>query len=122
MLRVAAIAALVAAAVAPSAGAAPHWRRLATQTRAGSFLVVGAAAQVNGPKALEVKVAAAPHGRVGGNTFVRCGSRAWHGHVHGMAPLVRRLQLPVARPGGCVVVVNVTYAASGRVTLTLLGR
>ena len=125
MLRVAAIAALALASAAPAAAPAAgkvRWHRLTTETRRGSFLEVGTAAHIDNPKAIQVRVATAPHGRVGGNTLVRCDGRSQHGHVHGPAPLVRTLQLPVPHTGTCTVVVNVTYAYAGRLTVTVLGR
>jgi hypothetical protein len=104
------------------ASAASGWHRIAASSQSGSFLIASARASTTHPKGLEVRVTAAPRGRVGGNALVDCDGKTVHRHVHGATPILRVLPLPVAHPGRCSVVVNVTYAAHGTVALAILSR
>ena len=123
-MRLALALATAAVLVTPSsqALAATGWHVIGHVTQTGSFLVAGAQATATHPRGLEVRVTTRPHGRVGGNALIDCDGRVLHRHVHGATPILRVLPLPVAHPGGCHVVVNVTYAAHGTVSVRILAR
>ena len=121
-MRLALVTALLLLATSSQGFAASGWHRIGGVTQSGAFLVAGAQASAAHPRGLEVRGTATPGGRVGGNVLVDCDGKTLHRHVHGATPLLRVLPLPVAHPGGCHVVVNVTYAARGTVSVGILGR
>ena len=121
-IALAAAAFLVTALSQGFASAASGWHPIASASQSGSFLIASAKGSTTHPKGLEVRVTTTPRGRIGGNALIDCDGKTLHRHVHGATPILRVLPLPVAHPGSCSVVVNVTYAAHGTVSLRILAR